>query len=46
LRTTTHNASKPKLFPKTPRTYGNEIPDINIIGKPVLSELGKKLAGF
>jgi len=46
LRLTTHWPSKPRLFPKHPRTYGNELPVINNIEKPQLSELGKKLAGF
>jgi ectoine hydroxylase-related dioxygenase (phytanoyl-CoA dioxygenase family) len=46
LRTTTHYAHKVKLFGKSPRTYGNPIPTITQINKPVLNELGKKLAGF
>ena len=29
-----------------PRTYGNEIPVITQIDKPILNELGKKLTGF
>ena len=35
-----------KLFPKTPRTYGNELPRITMIDKPVLNEIGRKLLGF
>jgi hypothetical protein len=46
LRTTNHWASKPKLFPKTPRTYGASVPKINPISPPQLTELGKSLAGF
>lgn len=46
LRMTTHWPHTSKLFPKTPRTYGNSLPDIENIKKPILSELGKKLAGF
>jgi ectoine hydroxylase-related dioxygenase (phytanoyl-CoA dioxygenase family) len=46
LRTTNHWPSKPKLFAKNPRTYGKELPIINPIRPPVLTELGKKLAGF
>ena len=46
LRTTNHWPHKPKMFPKTPRTYGNIIEPITIIDKPILSSLGKKLAGF
>jgi hypothetical protein len=45
-RATTHYPCKIKLFPKIPRTYGGIIPEITPINKPVLSELGKKLAGF
>jgi hypothetical protein len=46
LRTTSHNPCNAKLFPKMPRTYGNDIPTINQIDKPIINELGKKLAGF
>ena len=46
LRTTNHWPTKPKLFPKNPRTYGGELPKINPINSPTLTELGKKLAGF
>ena len=46
LRTTTHWPCTVKLFSKSPRTYGNELPVINIINKPVLTEIGLKLAGF
>lgn len=46
LRMTNHWPHKPKLFPKNPRTWGSDIPNITSIGAPVLSELGKKLAGF
>lgn len=46
LRMTTHWPCKSKLFPKTPRTYGNTLPEINIIDPPELNDLGLKLAGF
>lgn len=46
LRSTTHYPCKIKLFPKTPRTYGGEIPEITQINEPVLNELGQNLAGF
>lgn len=46
LRTTSHYPAKPKLFPKLPRTYGNQIPEITEIEPPVLSDLGKRLVGY
>ena len=46
LRTTNHWPAKPKLFGVNPRTYGNEIEEINPIKKPNVNQLGLKLAGF
>ena len=46
LRTTSHYPCKIKLFPKGPRTYGGDLPIITQIEKPVLSELGCKMAGL
>jgi len=46
LRMTTHWPHKPKLFPKNPRTYGGPLPNITEINKPILTELGMKVAGF
>lgn len=46
LRTTSHYPCNIKLFPKTPRTYGADIPMINQIKPPVLNDLGKRLAGI
>ena len=46
LRMTTHCPHRPLLFSKNPRTYGKDLPDIVEIKKPILTELGKKLAGF
>jgi len=46
LRGTTHWAAKPRLFPWKPYTYNNKIPDISIIDPPILTDLGKKIAGF
>jgi hypothetical protein len=46
LRMTTHWPCKVKLFPVNPRTYGGPIYEVNKLPQPVLSELGKKLAGL
>jgi hypothetical protein len=46
LRTTSHWPSNPTLFGKHPRTYGAELPEITVCDKPVLTSLGKLLAGF
>tara|TARA_A100001015_G_scaffold296926_1_gene377808 strand:- start:288 stop:1247 length:960 start_codon:yes stop_codon:yes gene_type:complete len=46
LRTTSHWPHKAVLFPKTPRTYGKNIPNIPEINKPKMDELSLKLAGF
>lgn len=46
LRMTSHWPSNPKLFPKNPQTYGKELPEINPIQSPVLSDLGEKLCGY
>lgn len=45
-RTTSHWPLRTKLFPKNPRTYGGELPDVKEIPLPVLSDLGKNLAGL
>ncbi len=46
LRITSHWANQCFLFPKTPRTYGGELPVFNAIHQPVLTDLGKRLAGY
>lgn len=46
LRTTSHWPCRVKLFGKNPRTYGNELPNITPINNPVLTPLGRYLAGF
>ncbi len=46
LRTTTHWANRCKLFSKMPRTYGGPVPNVKQINPPILTELGKKLAGY
>jgi hypothetical protein len=46
MRTTCHNPCKPTVYPVNPRTYGEAMPNITPIDKPILTELGKKLAGF
>ena len=43
---TTHWPNKVSLFPKMPRTYGNPVPTVTDLPKPILTDLGKKLAGF
>jgi len=43
LRMTSHWASKPTLFPVSPRTYGNKLLDTNKIGKPILNDIGRSL---
>ena len=43
LRTTNHWPTRPKLFPKKPRTYGKPVPEVTQIRPPELTELGKKL---
>lgn len=45
-RTTNHWAAYPKLFPKTPRTYGAKLPETREMKPPAVSEMGLKLAGF
>jgi hypothetical protein len=46
VRVCTHRPHEPKLFPKTPGTYGKELPTFNPIKQPTLTEIGLKLAGF
>jgi hypothetical protein len=46
MRSTAHWPCKVKLFGKKPRTYGAELPTITPIEKPILTSLGKQLAGF
>lgn len=47
LRTTNHYPQKPKVFSKTPRTYGGpDVPEITPLEAPVLTPLGKRLAGY
>jgi hypothetical protein len=46
LRVTNHWANAPTIFPKKPRTYGKELPELNQIHQPVLTDLGRRLAGF
>ena len=46
MRMTSHWPCKVKLFPKNPRTWGNEMPEITKINPPVLTNLGELLAGF
>jgi hypothetical protein len=43
---TGHSPCKFTLFPKNPRTYGNPLKTTTLINKPILSEIGYKLAGF
>ena len=46
LRTTSHWANKPTLFSKDPRTYGGVLMEYTPIDPPIVSELGRTLAGF
>jgi hypothetical protein len=46
LRMTTHWPHKIKVFSVNPRTYGKSLPSTTALPKPVLTELGKSLAGF
>jgi hypothetical protein len=47
LRTTNHYPHKPKVFSKTPRTYGGpDVPEVTPISSPILTPLGKRLAGY
>lgn len=46
LRTTNHWPCKPKLFGKSPRLYGGKLNEITPITAPILTDVGKKLAGF
>jgi hypothetical protein len=45
LRLTSHWPHKVKLFPVQPRTYGKEVPRLKSIKRPILNELGLRLAG-
>jgi len=46
IRTTNHWPHKPKLFPKTPRTYGGPTCDITPIEPPNVTDIGMALSGF
>jgi len=46
LRMTTHWPHKPKLFPLKPNTYGNPLPNITPIAKPIINDLGYRLIGY
>ena len=46
MRSTTHWPCKSILFGKNPQTYGNEIPEVDEIDPPQLTEFGRKLAGY
>ncbi len=45
-RTTNHWPDKVKLFPVTPKMYGNSVPRVTIPPAPVLSALGRRLVGY
>jgi len=42
MRTCGHNG---QVFAKMPRTYGRDVPVVNKLEAPILTELGKRLAG-
>ena len=46
LRMTTHWPHKPKLFPQTPRTWGDPLPNITPITSPIINDLGYRLIGY
>lgn len=46
LRSMSHHPCNGRLFGKNPQTYGKTIEPITAIDRPVLNELGMKLAGF
>ena len=46
LRTTSHWPCNPKLFGKSPQTYGAELPGTTPPSPPTLTELGRRLAGL
>lgn len=46
LRLTNHYPHNPRLFPKTPRTYGATLPNVVAVQEPVLTALGRRLVGF
>jgi len=43
---TTHWPCNIKLFPKIPRTYGAEVPEITELPTPIINELGRRLVGY
>ena len=46
-RMTSHWPHRPRLFPINPRTYGNQLPNIQTLPQlPNLTELGKRLVGM
>lgn len=46
LRITNHYANRAKLFPKYPRMYGNPVPNIKQIKKPILNDTRRRLIGY
>lgn len=46
LRMTNHWPHRPRLFPIHPHTYGEELPIVCNINPPILTDLGKRLAGY
>lgn len=45
-RMTTHWPHRPKQFAKVPRTWGKEVKATGTLEKPVLTALGRRLAGY
>ena len=46
MRMTTHWPCEAKLFAKTPRTYGQEVPEILSLERPEIGPLGRRLVGY
>lgn len=45
-RTTCHWPHEPRVFSKTPQFYGAPIPNVGTLDAPVVTDLGKRLAGL
>jgi hypothetical protein len=46
MRMTTHWPCEVKLFAKSPRTYGQEVPEILSLERPEIGPLGRRLVGY
>jgi hypothetical protein len=46
LRSCNHWPHKPKVFPKAPRTFGQQIAEITQIEAPTIGPIGRRLVGY